>query len=43
LKKYRGKLPDLLLDYWEHEGWNGHANGLLWTVNPDDYAGILES
>jgi hypothetical protein len=41
IEKYRGKLPDILLTYWEQEGWNGYDNGLLWTVNPDDYADIL--
>jgi hypothetical protein len=41
IDKYRGKLPDILLTYWEQEGWNGYDNGLLWTVNPDDYADIL--
>lgn len=39
---YRGRLPDLLLDVWLREGWNGYANGLLWTVNPRDYEGLLE-
>ena len=42
IEKYRGKLPDLLLSYWQHEGWNGYDNGLIWTVNPDDYADTLE-
>jgi hypothetical protein len=41
MQKYKGKLPDALLRYWAAEGWCGYADGLFWTVNPDDYAHIL--
>ena len=39
---YRGVLPDALLDIWENEGWCGYAKGLLWTVNPSDFDGLLQ-
>ncbi|WP_449432739.1 GAD-like domain-containing protein [Pseudomonas putida] len=35
-KKWETILPPVLLEYWRKEGWAGYANGLLWTVNPDD-------
>jgi hypothetical protein len=42
LAKYRGVLPDVLLGYWQQEGWCGYANGLFWTVDPDDYKHLLD-
>ncbi len=36
-----GRLPALLLEYWIEHGAAGYADGLFWTVNPDDYAGVL--
>lgn len=43
IKRFRGKLPDQLLSYWEEHGWCGYANGLFWTVNPDEYESVLEA
>jgi hypothetical protein len=40
--KFQGVLPDQLLQYWKAEGWCGYGNGLFWTVNPDDYANVLD-
>lgn len=42
IEKWRGKLPDLLLTYWQEEGWCGYANGLFWIVNPDDYEDLVD-
>lgn len=42
ISKWRGKLPDLLLTYWQEEGWCGYANGLFWIVNPDDYEDLVD-
>ena len=33
---------DLLLTYWQEEGWCGYANGLFWIVNPDDYEDLVD-
>jgi len=41
IERYRGVLPDQLLTYWQEEGWCGYADGLFWTVNPEDYEGIV--
>lgn len=30
-------MPDQLLSYWQEEGWCSYANGLFWTVDPDEY------
>jgi hypothetical protein len=29
IEKWRNKLPDQLLTYWQEEGWGGYANGLF--------------
>lgn len=41
IQKWRGKLPDQLLKYWQDEGWCGYKDGLFWTVNPDDYEDLV--
>jgi hypothetical protein len=43
IERYRGKLPDKLLSYWEEHGWCGYADGLFWTVDPQDYEPALEA
>lgn len=40
--RWQNKLPDQLLTYWRLEGWCSYGKGLLWTVNPDDYEGLVE-
>lgn len=42
LEKWRAKLPDQLLAYWEEEGWCSYANGLFWTVDPDEYEDLID-
>lgn len=42
IEKWRNKLPDQLLTYWQEEGWGGYANGLFWIVNPDDYEDLVD-
>lgn len=39
---WRGRLPDQLIAYWKDEGWCSYANGLFWTVNPDDYEDLVD-
>jgi hypothetical protein len=43
IERYRGKLPDQLLSYWAEHGWCGYANGLFWTVDPQEYDPVLEA
>jgi hypothetical protein len=43
IERYRGKLPEQLLKYWDEYGWCGYADGLFWTVNPQEYEPALEA
>ncbi|HGF4018604.1 MULTISPECIES: GAD-like domain-containing protein [Burkholderia cepacia complex] len=43
IEKFRGKLPNKLLDYWQEYGWCGYGKGLLWTVDPDEWEDELEA
>jgi hypothetical protein len=43
LEKFRGKLPDKLLEYWREYGWCGYAKGLFWTVDPDEWDEELDA
>ena len=43
VERFRGKLPSQLLEYWEEHGWCGYADGLLWTVDPQEYEPVLEA
>ena len=42
IRKWRGKLPDQLLKYWQEEGWCGYKDGLFWTIDPDDYEDLVD-
>ncbi|GKS05729.1 DUF1851 domain-containing protein [Pseudomonas syringae pv. theae] len=41
IAKYKNRLPGQLLTYWVDHGWCGYADGLFWTVNPQDYEELL--
>jgi len=43
MARFRGKLPEQLLAYWEQHGWCGYADGLFWTVDPQEYEPVLEA
>lgn len=43
IKRYRGKLPNLLLECWAEHGWCGYGEGILWIVNPQEYEGVTSS
>lgn len=38
--KYSGLLPESIISLWKEDGWCGYADGLFWTVNPDEYTSI---
>jgi hypothetical protein len=42
IQKWQRKLPSQLLAYWAQEGWCGYANGLVWTVDPDEYEDLID-
>jgi hypothetical protein len=37
VKKFEGRLPRRLLEYWQEYGFCGFKDGLFWIVNPDNY------
>ena len=37
INKYKGKLPDELLNIWNIMGYGSYENGFIQLVNPDDY------
>ncbi|MGJ7549653.1 GAD-like domain-containing protein [Pseudomonas alloputida] len=43
LQRYRGVLPDQLLEYWSEHGWCGYGSGIFWMVNPQEYDGVVAS
>lgn len=43
LSKYRGKLPNKLLEYWEAYGFAGYGRGIFWMTDPDEYTDVVEA
>ncbi|VVM80438.1 GAD-like domain-containing protein [Pseudomonas fluorescens] len=43
IEKYKGKLPNQLLKYWDEHGWCGYGDGIFWIVNPQEYEGVVAS
>jgi hypothetical protein len=41
LEKYKGKVANKLLEYWEIEGFRAYANGMIWITNPEEYTEII--
>jgi len=41
IEKYAEKLPQQLLNQWRTHGWSGYAEGLFWTVNPEEYQDLI--
>ncbi|PAX99011.1 glutamyl-tRNA amidotransferase [Pseudoalteromonas sp. HM-SA03] len=43
IKKFEGKLPTRLLEYWSEYGFSGFGEGLFWLTNPDDFEDTLDA
>jgi hypothetical protein len=43
IERYRGKLPNQLLEYWAEHGWSGYGDGIFWILNPQEYEGVVAS
>ena len=43
IAKFKGKLPNQLLSYWQQYGWSGYGKGLFWLVDPDEYEPALDA
>ena len=42
INKYKGKLPDELLNIWNIMGYGIYENGFMQLVNPDEYEFVFE-
>ena len=43
IERFKGKLPNQLLEYWAEHGWCGYGDGIFWIVNPQEYEGVVAS
>ncbi|WDY59603.1 GAD-like domain-containing protein [Pseudomonas sp. PSKL.D1] len=43
MERYKGVMPEKLLEYWKEHGWCGYGEGLFWTVDPQEYEGVIAS
>lgn len=43
IKRYEGKLPKKLLEYWAEHGWCGYGKGIFWLVDPHDYETVVNA
>ncbi|MDO7911137.1 GAD-like domain-containing protein [Pseudomonas sp. 22-AL-CL-001] len=41
--RYSKILPERLLNYWQDYGWSGHADGIFWIVDPQEYEGVVSA
>lgn len=42
IRKYSGKIPQVLMDIWQEYGVGSFFGGYLRVINPDDYMDILK-
>ena len=43
IARFRGRLPDRLLEYWAAYGWAGYGRGLYWLVDPDSWQPAVDA
>lgn len=43
IERFRCKLPNQLLAYWQEYGWCSYADGLFCTVDPQEYEPVLDA
>lgn len=43
IERYRSIMPDRLIGYWQTEGFCRFRNGLMFTVNPDDWQPVVDA
>lgn len=43
LNATRESCPSTFLAYWKEHGWCGYADGLLWTVDPQEYEPVVKA
>ncbi len=42
IESYRNKIPDQMIEYWRVNGFCSYGKGLFWTVDPTQYAPLVE-
>ena len=42
IEKYKGQVPDEIIEIWENYGLGSFLNGYLRVINPDDYKELVE-
>ncbi|OYO12233.1 hypothetical protein CGZ98_08635 [Enemella evansiae] len=40
IEAWRGKMPELILTWWQEVGFAGFAEGLIWLTDPDEWTDI---
>ena len=41
IEEYRGKVPQLLIDFWKSGGFGNYNNGLIEIIDPKDFEPVL--
>jgi hypothetical protein len=39
--RVEGFIPGWLLELWDADGWAGYREGLLWTIDPEQFAPLM--
>ena len=42
IEKYKGQVPDEVIEIWKNYGLGSFLNGYLRVINPDDYKELIE-
>ena len=42
IEKYKGQVPDEVIEIWKNYGLGSFLNGYLRVINPDDYKELVE-
>ena len=42
IEKYKGQVPDKVIEIWKNYGLGSFLNGYLRVINPDDYKELVE-
>jgi len=43
ISKFNGRVPAILLEYWQSHGWGSLYEGLFWFANPDELGPVVDA
>jgi len=43
IERYQSAFPSRLIQLWREAGWCGYRGGLIWIINPEEYAVPLKT